>query len=93
MKPTSAWPVRVPVERINMIPKGEYHRMAGHLHRLGFFGIIAEEESFQVDGKEEGAGLFGVEKCSTRGPVRCRVTRLLVNMIPSNSADTRLAYR
>jgi len=85
MKPQSEWPPRVPVARINTASKGEYYRIAGHLYQLGLVGIIAEEEMFQVNGKKVGAGLFGVEKSGTPGPGQRRVTRLIMNMTPSNS--------
>lgn len=78
------WPDKVPSARINA-QKQEWHRICLKLLELGILAEIAYEEIFQVDGQPILNGAFAVEKKGVPAPGQCRVTRLIMNLVPSNS--------
>ena len=55
------------------------------LLELGILAEIAYEDTFQVDGQPILNGAFAVEKKGAPAPGQSRVTRLIMNLVPSNS--------
>eukprot|EP00974_Lingulodinium_polyedra_P006977 661940-Lingulodinium_polyedra.AAC.1 len=63
----------------------EWERICSHLYSLGIVAPIADVDVFAVNGAPVVNGAFAVEKKGTPLPGQARVTRLIVNMVPSNT--------
>ncbi|CAJ1445108.1 unnamed protein product, partial [Effrenium voratum] len=90
MKPREEWPTTVPKARINST-KEEWYKLCGILFERGIIEPIAYGDIFKVDNVPVLNGAFAVEKKGKAAPGECRVTRLIMNMIPGNSYQKLMA--
>ncbi|CAE7323141.1 unnamed protein product [Symbiodinium sp. CCMP2456] len=72
---SSAWPHPLPSASMNVAV----------LYKKGIVAPIEVEEIFHVDGEPVLNGVFAVEKGGEPAPGECRVTRLIMNLVPANS--------
>ena len=84
LKPPVDWPVRVPQAKINT-SKPEWYRICAVLFERGILAPIKKEDIFAVEGVPVLNGAFAVEKKGEPLPGQSRITRLIMNMVPSNS--------
>eukprot|EP00438_Fugacium_kawagutii_P029614 Skav202657 [mRNA] locus=scaffold1791:57070:68236:+ [translate_table: standard] len=84
LKPSDAWPQKIPSARINC-SRDERYRVCEQLLKLGILAPIELSEVFSVDGKPVLNGVFSVLKKGAAMPGEARATRLIMNMVPANS--------
>ena len=84
LKPLADWPVRVPQAKINT-SKSEWYRICAVLFERGILAPIGKEDIFSVEGVPVLNGAFAVAKKGEPLPGESRITRLIMNMVPSNS--------
>lgn len=84
LKPQSQWPETVPQARINAT-REEWNRLVGELFQRNIITTIEEKDIFKVGGTAVLNGAFAVAKSGIPGPGAKRITRLIMNMVPSNS--------
>ena len=84
LKPKGQWPSRVPVARINA-SREEWYRVVEALYQRRILTTIEESEIFKVNGELVLNGAFAVGKSGTPAEGEKRITRLIMNMVPSNS--------
>ena len=84
LKPRNLWPEKVPTAKINAT-RDEWNRVVAELYRRNLLTTIDEKEIFAVNGKLVLNGAFAVLKSGAPGPNQVKVTRLIMNMTPSNA--------
>ncbi|OLQ14933.1 hypothetical protein AK812_SmicGene929 [Symbiodinium microadriaticum] len=80
----SAWPHPLPSASMN-VSVSEWERIVAVLYNKGIVAPIEAEEIFHVNGVPVLNGVFAVEKGGEPLPGECRVTRLIMNLVPANS--------
>ena len=84
LKPPESWPKAIPRARINAT-KAEWYKVCEVLYDRGIIEAIDEADIFKVNGFPVLNGAFAVEKKGKAGAGQSRVTRLIMNFVPSNS--------
>ena len=84
LKPEHEWPESLPRARINAT-KEDWYDICVTLVDRGILAPIDLTEVFSVQGQPVLNGAFAVEKKGLPGPGEKRVTRLIMNLVPSNS--------
>eukprot|EP00438_Fugacium_kawagutii_P028805 Skav222861 [mRNA] locus=scaffold2201:87314:93953:- [translate_table: standard] len=84
LKDKSLWPPKVPSAKINAT-KSEWYKVVEALYKRGIVAPIKLSEVFTVDGTPVLNGAFAVNKKGDPAPGECRVTRLIMNLVPANS--------
>ena len=84
LKPEELWPVKAPRARINAT-RDEWNRVCAELYDRGIIESIPLSEVFHANGVPVLNGAFAVEKRGKAGVGQCRVTRLIMNFVPTNS--------
>ena len=84
LKPECDWPDSLPRARINAT-KEDWYDICVTLVDRGILAPIDLGEVFSVQGQPVLNGAFAVEKKGLPGPNEKRVTRLIMNLVPSNS--------
>eukprot|EP00435_Cladocopium_sp_Y103_P073137 s88_g42.t1 len=84
IKPVEMWADKIPKARINAT-KEEWYKVCGELFDRGIIQPIPLSQVFHVQGVPVLNGAFAVEKRGTAGAGQCRVTRLIMNFVPSNT--------
>ncbi|CAE7825917.1 unnamed protein product [Symbiodinium sp. CCMP2592] len=79
-----SWPRPVPTASMNVTPH-EWERIVSVLFRKGILEPIDLSEVFRVDDQPILNGIFAVEKGGDPAPGEARVTRLIMNLVPTNS--------
>ena len=87
--PRSEWPVQPPKAKVHATDS-DWAACALLLYKRGICGICDISEAFQVDGVPVTVGAFAVEKKGEPLPGQVRITRVIVNMIPTNSYQRML---
>ena len=87
--PQAEWPVRPPKAKVQA-SDADWDECAMLLYRRGICGICDISEAFHVEGQPVTVGAFGVEKKGTPLPGQSRITRVIINMIPTNSYQRML---
>ena len=87
--PKSKWPEKIPKARMNC-SKVEWENIVRLLWERGMIKAIPKEEIFHVDGQPVLNGAFAVEKKGCPSPGFQRITRFIVNLVPSNSYQQML---
>ena len=87
--PKDRWPEVVPKARMNAT-KQEWYKVASLLWERRMVKRILLEDVFRVDGKPVLNGAFAVTKKGEPSPGFLRITRLIVNLVPSNSYQRML---
>jgi hypothetical protein len=85
LKPKEEWPVAVPRARMQVETHEEWHEIGAHLGRVGIMEVIDKAEIFCVNGVPVLNSFFSIEKKGAAAVGQLRVTRLIFNMVPSNS--------
>ena len=63
----------------------EWERIVEVLYRTGIVEAIELDEVFHIDNQPILNGVFAVPKSGTPAPGECRVTRLIMNLVPTNA--------
>ena len=84
LKAEKDWPEQVPKATINA-SREEWYDICCELVRLKILAPIPYDDIFRAHGKVVLNGAFAVLKKGTPAPGESRVTRLIMNLIPSNS--------
>lgn len=84
LKPVKLWPKVVPKAKINA-SKAEWFRLVEELFQRNLVATIEEDEIFSVGGVRVLNGAFAVKKSGTPAVGEDKITRLIMNMVPSNS--------
>ena len=84
LRPKEFWPRKNPKARINAT-RGEWYRICEELFKRGIIETIKLEDVFAANGSPVLNGAFAVEKKGKPGVGQERVTRLIMNFIPTNS--------
>ena len=84
LKPKSCWPDKNPRARINAT-RDEWYRICGELFKRGIIEAIELEDVFHGPEGPVLNGAFAVEKKGRPGEGQVRVTRLIMNFVPTNS--------
>lgn len=82
--PRDQWPAKLPRASMN-IDRQEWPSIAKTLVDRGILAPVAFEDILQTDEGPVLNGMFSVIKKGTPGPGESRVTRLIMNLTPSNS--------
>ncbi|OLQ01222.1 hypothetical protein AK812_SmicGene16051 [Symbiodinium microadriaticum] len=82
--PRDQWPDPIPKARMNST-REEWHKVAQVLVEKGILVPIQKEDIFHVGGVPLLNGIFTVEKKGAPAPGQTRVTRLIMNCVPTNS--------
>ena len=82
--PRDSWPNPLPQASMNCSTK-DWHELVPLLVKKRILEPISKSEIFTVNGTPLLNGAFAVPKKGTPGEGQVRVTRLIMNMIPSNS--------
>lgn len=84
LRPESEWPKQVPQARINST-KDEWYNLCKLLYERGIIESIDYNNIFHVGDQAVLNGAFAVAKKGEPLPGETRITRLIMNLIPSNS--------
>lgn len=84
LKPKGSWPSKTPRARINAT-REEWYRVCEELFKRGIIEPIALEDVFCGPEGPVLNGAFAVEKKGKPGEGQVRVTRLIMNFVPTNS--------
>eukprot|EP00435_Cladocopium_sp_Y103_P015762 s1497_g3.t2 len=84
LKPESAWPAVVPTAKINA-SRSEWYRLVKVLYERNILATIEEQDIFKVKGEMVLNGAFAVLKSGVAAEGESRITRLIMNMTPSNA--------
>ena len=84
LKPEESWPLKNPRARINAT-KEEWYRVCEELFKRGIIEPIRLEDVFHGPEGPVLNGAFAVEKKGKPGDGQVRVTRLIMNFVPTNS--------
>lgn len=84
LKPKGSWPTRNPRARINAT-REEWYRICEELYKRGIIEAIDLEDVFRGPEGPVLNGAFAVEKKGKPGEGQVRVTRLIMNFVPTNS--------
>ena len=90
LKDEKDWPQQVPKASINAT-RDDWYDICCELVKLNILEPIPYEEIFRAHGKVVLNGAFAVLKKGTPAPGESRVTRLIMNLIPSNSYQRLMA--
>ena len=90
LKAEKDWPKQVPKASINAT-REDWYEICSELVKLNILEPIRYEDIFRAHGEVVLNGAFGVLKKGTPAPGECRVTRLIMNLIPSNSYQRLMA--
>ena len=82
--PEDQWPDPLPSASMNC-EKSEWPMIARVLVEKRILTPIDSQDIFKVRGKPLLNGIFSVEKKGAPAPGQCRITRLIMNCVPSNS--------
>ena len=88
--PRDSWPSKVPKAKVHVRNDSEWEQVALILYDRGICELCDISEAFHVNGQAVTIGGFGVEKKGTPGPGQVRVTRVIMNMIPTNAYQRML---
>lgn len=84
LKPEGMWPSKTPRARINAT-RDEWNRVCAELYDRGIIEAIPLSQVFHANGLPVLNGAFAVEKRGKAGAGQCRVTRLIMNLVPTNA--------
>jgi len=84
LKPRELWPSQIPRARINAT-RLEWYRICEVLFQRGIIETIPYDSIFKVGGTPVLNGAFAVEKRGRAGAGQTRVTRLIMNFVPTNA--------
>ena len=84
LKPVSDWPQVNPRARIDA-RRTERYRVCGELFNRGIIAPIALSDVFHANGCPVLSGAFAVEKRGRAGVGQCRVTRLIMHLVPCHA--------
>ena len=90
LKAKSGWPDKNPRARINAT-RDEWYRICQELYKRGIIEPIAIDEVFCGPEGPVLNGAFAVEKKGQPGEGQVRVTRLIMNFVPTNSFQKLMA--
>ncbi|CAE7765025.1 unnamed protein product [Symbiodinium sp. CCMP2592] len=79
-----SWPRPLPSASMNVTPH-EWERIVEVLYKKGIVEAIELSEVFHVGDQPVLNGVFAVPKSGTPAPGECRVTRLIMNLVPANA--------
>ena len=84
LKPSNLWPSKVPQARINST-RQEWYRIVECLFQRNILEPIPESEIFCVGNTKVLNGAFAVGKSGSHAAGEKRITRLIMNFVPSNT--------
>lgn len=87
LKPKEQWPSKPRQVRINCRVQ-EWYEICGELFKRNIVAPIPERDIFSVNGVPVLNGAFAVLKKGKAAPGESRVTRLIMNLVPSNDFQT-----
>lgn len=90
LKPQDQWPLKVPQARINGT-KSEWYRVCKVLYERGIIESIPLEKVFHAHGAPVLNGAFAVLKKGKAQGGETKVTRLIMNFVPTNSFQRLMA--